>query len=267
MAQLLRAVAEIRRDLPRLGARKIHYILQTDVRYRACRVGRDALFQILRQAGLLVAPHKKRTIRTTDSSAWLRQHPDLVNRRAALRPNDIWVTDITYIPVGQGFAYLFLVTDAFSRKIIGWDLAQSMTFIAGTRALRLALNERGNDTQPLIHHSDRGSQYCAKEYVALLGDNHIQVSMTQDGSPYDNAQAERINGILKDEWLNLFAFQTYEEAKKEIAKDIDAYNQQRPHLSLHYLTPNQVYLAPEQLKIRLDRKQALGLSRSTPKSK
>jgi transposase InsO family protein len=220
--------------MPRLGTRKLHHMLQK----RDVRVSRDRLFDILRENNMLVKRRKKYTV-TTNSKHWMKKHPNLIRGFKFDKPNHLWVSDITYIPIGDTHAYLSLITDAFSRKILGHCLSQSLASEGSLKALELALSDRNTHLQGLmgsersrtIHHSDRGIQYCCKEYVKLLKNNHIRISMTENGDPYENALAERVNGIVKDEWLNLERFDSFQQAKERIDQVIKIYNELRPHLS------------------------------------
>jgi transposase InsO family protein len=156
--------------------------------------------------------------------------------------NQVWVSDITYVETESGFVYLHLVTDAYSKKIMGWCLSPSLHAEATIKALQMAIRAAGCDLTGLIHHSDRGCQYCCEKYVKLLQDNGVLISMTQDGDPRDNAIAERVNGILKTEWLYDDHFKGFQDAYVRVAQVINLYNNKRPHLSLNYQTPAQAYL-------------------------
>jgi len=171
----------------------------------------------------------------------LHQFPNLVKGLVLTAANQVWVSDITYIETASGFAYLHLVTDAYSKKIMGWSLSESLHAEYTIKALQMAIRNAGCNLTGLIHHSDRGCQYCCEKYVKLLQDNGIEISMTQDGDPRDNAIAERINGILKTEWFNYEKFMVYSDACLRVAEVINIYNNKRPHLSLNYKTPAQAY--------------------------
>jgi transposase InsO family protein len=164
-------VGDIRKLMPRLGTRKLHHMLQT----RDIRVSRDRLFDILRENNLLVKRRKKYTV-TTNSKHWMKKYPNLIRGFNFIKPNHLWVSDITYIPVGGTHAYLSLITDAFSRKILGYCLSQSLASEGSLMALELALSDHNANLYGLIHHSDRGIQYCCKEYVELLKTNHGSAS-------------------------------------------------------------------------------------------
>jgi len=232
-------VLNIRRQMPRLGTRKLHYLLKDIFRKEQIAIGRDHLFELLREEGLLIH-RKKKYIRTTNSSHWMRKYPNLIRGLPITLPEQVWVADITYIGVGKSYAYLHLITDAYSKKIMGYRLSENLAARASLHALQMALNSRKH-SHPLIHHSDRGLQYCSAMYTKTLQQQGIGISMTQDGSPYDNAIAERINGILKDEFGIDDTFENLNDAAKAIKNSITIYNQQRPHLSNHLLTPHQMH--------------------------
>ena len=229
-------VLEIRRQLPRCGGRKLHYLLNE------CGndpLGRDYLFDVLRDAGLLVRRQKKYH-KTTNSKHWMRKYPNLVKDMKLVRPEQLWVADITYLRVNKGFNYLHLITDAYSKRIVGYQLSDNMHASTTRKALEKALLHR-KGTRPLIHHSDRGLQYSSSEYTSLLKANGIAISMTQDSDPYENAVAERVNGILKDEFSLDQAFQSKLMLKQHVVQSIALYNQLRPHMSIGMLTPNQAH--------------------------
>jgi putative transposase len=232
-------VLAIRKRMPRLGVRKLYYLLKQEFMRENIPVGRDKLFSLLKEKDLLVMRKKKYT-KTTDSKHWLRKHPDLVKGLPLTRPEQVWVADITYIATRQGYCYLHLVTDAYSKKIMGYRLSNDLSSSNTVRALRKALQQRLYNGR-LIHHSDRGLQYCSAAYVQLLRRNDIQISMTQDGNPYDNAIAERVNGILKDEFGLDDVFENTEQAELQTKQAITLYNQNRPHMSCLMLTPNKMH--------------------------
>ncbi len=205
------------------------------IREHQIDLGRDALFNVLREHNLLIRKRRSRKAQTTFSKHWYRKYKNLIPGFEPLAPNLLWVSDITYIVIEQGFAYLSLVTDAYSRKVVGFYLSQTLEATGCIRALQMALNSCDN-TANLIHHSDRGVQYCSHEYVALLEDRTVQISMTENGDPLENAIAERVNGILKDELLQ-DKYSSFKEAQKSVAKAISVYNSLRPHSSCDMLTP------------------------------
>ena len=235
---ILDLIAELRKDMGRMGGRKLwHEINETHPKM----ISRDKLFDILDKYHLKVH-RRKRTVRTTWSESWLHRFPNLVKDLILTAANQVWVSDITYIETEAGFVYLHLVTDAYSKKIMGWCLSPSLHADATISALQMAIRNAGCDLKGLIHHSDRGCQYCCEKYVKLLQDNGIEISMTQDGDPRDNAIAERVNGILKTEWLYDDHFIGCEDAYRRIAEVINLYNNKRPHLSLNYKTPAEAHL-------------------------
>jgi putative transposase len=228
---------------PRLGTRKLHYLLQCQPQLEL-QVGRDRLFSILRERRLLVA-RKRAYHKTTNSHHRFHRHPNLLkpgpDQIVPSRPEQVWVADITYLPTQKGVAYLSLVTDAFSRKIVGYHVHESLHTESVAHALRRAVMHRRTD-QPLVHHSDRGIQYCSGMYQALHAKYGIRCSMTDGYDCYQNALAERVNGILKTELL-LHRPQDLTQAKKMVSESVSIYNRERPHLSLKYKTPDAVHRA------------------------
>jgi putative transposase len=234
-------VLAVRSELPRLGGRKLHYLLQEELRNKGLFVGRDRLFDLLREEGLLVK-RRIRYTKTTDSRGWMRQHPDRIKGLQIVRPEQVWVADITYLNIAGTAHYLHLITDAYSKKIMGYHLSNTLAASATLEALRMALQNRRYPNEDLIHHSDRGLQYCSSLYTSLLAKHNIQVSMTQDGSPYDNAIAERVNGILKDEFFLNGVLPDQATALEMVRQAIRLYNNRRPHLSNHMLNPEQMHM-------------------------
>lgn len=220
-----------------MGTRKLYHKLKTEL--VALKVGRDKFFNILRANHLLIQP--KRSYHTTTMSHHrFRKHPNLIKDMAITRPNEVWVSDITYIGKREKPCYLSLITDAYSKKIVGFEVSDTMCTINNVKALKMAQKQRSTKV-PLIHHSDRGLQYCADDYQYHLDKYSIQCSMTENSDPYENAIAERINGILKQEFLiDTYHLDLY--VMKEIVADaIHIYNDQRPHWSNYMLTPNQMH--------------------------
>ena len=237
-AQVVELVQEVRIQQRRIGTRKLYYLLQAEL--QELKVGRDKFFDILRANHLLILP--KRSYHTTTMSHHrFRKHPNLIKEMSINRPNQVWVSDITYIGKREKPCYLSLVTDAYSKKIVGYQVSNTMCTSEVVKALKMAQKQRKTN-EAIIHHSDRGLQYCADEYQYFLNKYQIQCSMTENSDPYENAIAERINGILKQE----FMIDTYHldlAIMKEIVKEtIDIYNNDRPHWSNHMLTPNQMHL-------------------------
>lgn len=193
------------------------------------------------QAHRLLVKNRRRTVSTTDSHHWLHKYKNLVKKLEVNRPHQLWVSDITYIRLIGKFGYLSLITDAYSRKIVGYSFREDLSAEGCLEALRMALKERINCKTPLIHHSDRGIQYCSKEYVKTLTAANIDISMTENGDPYENALAERMNGILKTEFQLYNSNVGFKQTEEMIDKSIQAYNHQRPHASCNYLTPVQAH--------------------------
>ena len=242
---ILSQVDKIRHRQPRLGGRKLLVKLEEV----GVQIGRDALFDVLRNNGLLVR-RRRNGIRTTNSSHWLRKYPNLIRHFEPMRPNQLWVSDITYLETLEGFVYLFLITDAYSKKIVGWAIADNLDADNAVEALQMALRSMKEDCSGLIHHSDRGVQYCSDKYVKQLNKRNILISMTENGDPLENAIAERVNGILKDEWLYDMGKMEKSTMRKIIPQIIHIYNDERPHLSIDMLTPNVAHQMSEKLKRR-----------------
>ena len=237
---IFQLVKTIRKELPRLGTRKLQDKLQEYLTEHKREVGRVYLFDLLKTHKLLIRNRKRKVI-TTDSRHWMRKYSNLIQGMEIIRPNQVWVSDITYIRILNGFIYLALVTDAYSRKIVGYCLCRDLSAEGCITALEMALANRTSYDGFLIHHSDRGAQYCSKAYIELLSTNEIAVSMTNNGDPYENAIAERVNGIMKQEF-NLYGSQlSFEATAKWVEQSVNAYNQLRPHGSCDYLTPDQAH--------------------------
>lgn len=234
-------VNELHSEIPGIGTRKLLFLLQPHLEEHGIKMGRDKLFKLLSFHGLLIRK-RRRNVKTTDSHHWLKKYPNLIEGLMVTAPEQLWVSDITYIRTLEGFSYLSLMTDAYSRKIVGYSLHPTLEAVGCLEALSMAIAEISN-TSPfiLIHHSDRGVQYCSSEYVNILMKSKIAISMTQSGSPYENALAERVNGIIKNEFFPKKIYQNHKEAKKEIVKTIYIYNEKRPHSSIDFLTPNQTH--------------------------
>jgi transposase InsO family protein len=225
-------------EMPRLGTRKLYFLLRSDIDALGIKIGRDALFEYLRSEHLLIKPKKNYT-KTTDSKHWLRKYPNLMLGVKAQRPEQYFVSDITYIKSREKTHYLSLVTDAYSRKIMGFKLSDDMSTENVVQALHMAVLKRKTQ-QSLIHHSDRGLQYCSSLYQNALKENGILPSMTDGYDCYQNAMAERINGILKQEFL-INKCNNGKELKQLVKESINTYNNKRPHLSLNMKTPNFIH--------------------------
>lgn len=237
---LLREVLVIRQSLPVLGGRKLYELLNQRLP-DSLLPGRDKFFDFLRSQGLLIRKHHEYRPITTVSWHHFHKYPNLWRGRIPDGPNQVWVSDITYIRIEDGtFLYLSLITDVYSHKIVGWFLSETLSMEGPLNALRMALEELPEGHQ-LIHHSDRGVQYCSNAYVELLQKNGIQVSMTENGDPRENAVAERVNGILKEEWFNREVICSLEKGRERTGEIIRIYNEMRPHMSNDYLTPQQAH--------------------------
>ena len=243
---VLQMVEKQRELMPRVGGRKLLTLLEPHLEGELL-MGRDRFFDFLRERGLLVRK-RRQSVRTTYSNHWLRKYPNLIKLFTAEGAHQLWVSDIIYIWTNEGFCYLSLVTDGYSRKIIGWEIGQSLEAKHSVKALKMAIRQLPKGTRDVFHHSDRGVQYCCAQYVKILEKNHFQISMTQNGDPRENAMAERVNGILKGEWINDMVFNTIEEARTAIDRIIRIYNQFRPHSSLEYKTPCFAHVNPCVLK-------------------
>lgn len=245
---ILQEVLSIRKTQKRLGARKLLFKMDGFMKEHHIEIGRDAMFDLLATHKLLVRKRKRRVPVTTFSDHWMRKYPNLIVEFIPTAPNQLWVSDITYITLKDDFAYLSLITDAYSRKIVGFFLSETLSADGCIKALQMAL-KNNHQLGRLIHHSDRGSQYCCADYVGILDKHFIKISMTQSGDPLENAIAERVNGILKDELLEK-VYLNYEQARQAIAAAISIYNYQRPHSSIDMLTPIEAHLKEGELKRR-----------------
>jgi len=245
---ILQEVLRIRKTLKRLGTRKLLFKMEGFMSEHHIEIGRDAMFDLLATHKLLIRKRKRKVPITTFSDHWMRKYPNLIVDFIPTAPNQLWVSDITYITLKYDFSYLSLITDAYSRKIVGFYLSQTLSADGCIKALQMALK---NNPQlgRLIHHSDRGSQYCCADYVSILDKHFVKISMTQSGNPLENAIAERVNGILKDELLEK-VYLNYEQARQAIAAAISIYNYQRPHSSIDMLTPIEAHLKEGELKRR-----------------
>lgn len=234
---LLQAVASIRARQPRVGGRKLQRMLLA----MGFDIGRDKLFVILEKYRLLVCPLRNFR-RTTNSNHRFRKYKNLIKDKEVTRPDEVFVADITYIDTNEGFCYLVLITDLYSRKIVGWDLSQSLGIEGCQRAARMALKGI-KDPKDLIHHSDRGLQFCSSGYVGILNEHNVEISMTEENHVYENAVAERVNGILKTEFSLGERIISFNIAKLLVAEAIKIYNEERLHTSLNYQTPAERYVA------------------------
>lgn len=238
LAPVKHMVLALRRFMPRLGTRKLYFLLKSRFDEQGIKLGRDGLFEYLREHRLLVRPATRYT-KTTHSKHWMRKHPNQLKELDIEHSEQAVVSDITYVETDEGVHYLSLVTDAFSRKIMGYELSNDMRASSVVKALRQAVKQRLTK-RPLIHHSDRGLQYCSQIYQDELKRNNIKPSMTDGYDCYQNALAERVNGILKQEFL-LYRCRTLSELKCLVQESVEIYNGLRPHLSLGMKTPNEVH--------------------------
>jgi putative transposase len=239
-------VDDIRKTLPRIGARKLYYLLSDKL--QIMKIGRDKFFDILRANHLLIQPKRSYHV-TTNSHHRFRKHHNRILDLEINRPEQVWASDITYIGKRDNPCYLSLVTDAYSKKIMGYYVADNMNTESSIKALKMALKQRKNKNLSLIHHSDRGIQYCANEYQKELNKDKVVCSMTQNSDPYENAVAERINGILKQEFMIDKYNQKAEIIKQVVKEAVEIYNEFRPHYSNYMLTPNQMHIQ-NQIKMR-----------------
>jgi putative transposase len=246
---LIQQVLYHRTFQPRLGCRKLHEMMEPFMEDHDMYICRDLLFDLLRENDLLIARRRRSQPQTTDSNHWMKKYPDLIKDIRLTRADELWVSDITYIRLKKKkFAYLSLITDAYSRKIVGFCMNIDLSAAGPLAALEMALKGRASE-EPLIHHSDRGSQYCGDGYVTLLKSNAIHISMTQSGDPRDNAIAERVNGILKQELLE-DAYSNINQAQCSAKMAIDIYNRMRPHSSVDMMTPEQAHTKTGPIKRR-----------------
>ncbi len=224
--------------MPRIGVRKLYYLLQDKLRH--LKIGRDKFFDILRANHLLIHPKRSYHV-TTNSYHRFRKHQNLILDTVINRPEQVWVSDITYIGKRENPCYLSLVTDAYSKKIMGHYVADNLNTESSLMALNMAIKSRKDKDLALIHHSDRGLQYCADDYQNMLNKHNVKCSMTNNGDPYENAVAERVNGILKQEFMIDAHHQDTAIMKIIVKESIEIYNNQRPHYSNYMLTPEQMH--------------------------
>jgi putative transposase len=237
-------VLKERKIQPRIGTRKLQVILKQELRQAGVKIGRDRLFEELRARDLLVKKQRSEYPRTTNSAHSLPVFRNLVKDRTVSKANEVWVSDITYLRSDEGFLYLALLTDSHSRKIVGYHCADTLEAVGCIKALEMALSSLPKGAKP-IHHSDRGCQYCCHEYVKRLTENGLLVSMTETNHSAENAQAERMNGILKSEYALGVRFRTKEQARRAANQAVLIYNTRRPHTSLGYRIPAVVHSLAE----------------------
>jgi putative transposase len=238
---VIKEVRNIRASHPKIGTRKLYIMMEEFMYDNQIKMGRDALFNLLSVNNLLIR-RRRRSVKTTQSHHWLKKFPNLIKGYIASRPNELYVSDITYWKIEHMYVYIHLITDAYSHKIVGYHLSDNLEADSSIQALKMALTnlERHNHL-PLTHHSDRGVQYCSSKYVKILQDNNIQISMTENGDPLENAIAERVNGILKEEYLMSYSINDIKDAKELLADVIELYNKERPHMSNGNIVPEKVH--------------------------
>jgi transposase InsO family protein len=248
--QIVDMVNSLRKVHPRLGGRKMYLLLEKEMKQKGIKIGRDAFFNILAANKLLVRRRKRKMI-TTFSKHRFRKYPNLIRELVITRPNQVWVSDITYWLTQAGYLYISLITDAYSRRIMGYEVAQSLEAVHCCHALEMALQTINKQIgKDLIHHSDRGLQYCSNEYTKLLDSFDITISMTENSNPLENAIAERVNGILKQEYLNHQPVTTIHQARSVLETAVFLYNYKRPHSSCDMLFPQQAHQKHGSIKRR-----------------
>lgn len=245
---IIEEVLRYRKHQKRLGTRKLLEEMEEFLKIHHFQIGRDAMFDLLAERGLLVTKHKRRSCVTTLSKHRFKKYPNIIRDFIPIAPNQLWVSDITYIHLPNSFAYLSLITDAYSRKIVGFYLSKNLSSNGPLQALKMALKSNPK-TNELIHHSDRGVQYCCDAYVKSLNKNNVKISMTENGDPLENAIAERVNGILKGELLEE-KFLSFELAQRNVATACSTYNHLRPHGSIDNLKPAEAHLRTGEIKKR-----------------
>lgn len=233
--KVLELVAQVRRELPGLGGHKLYKCIYQPLRTNDIKMGRDKLFTLLRTHQLLIT-RKRRNPKTTQSHHWFHKYPNMTKHLTITQPEQLWVADITYICIGYDFNYLSIITDAYSKQIMGYCLYPYLSNDGCIVALKMALTNL-SDSSSLIHHSDRGVQYCSYDYVDILRKQKIAISMTNSGEGYENQIAERVNGILKTEFNLQQVFKSRTEALRAVKSSINAYNNLRPHMSCDFMTP------------------------------
>ena len=239
--QILRELTmEKRKPMPRLGGKKTYHEIKPELRRMGLHIGRDKFLKWLRSEDLLIRP-KKRYTRTTQSFHRYRMHDNKIKELVVTKPDQVWVSDITYLRLQKGFCYLALITDVFSRKIIGYEVSDTLEIKGPLKALEHACQGKAN--RKTIHHSDRGFQYCSDLYTNKLKNHNIEISMGEVGNCYENALAERVNGILKSEFNLDATFIDLGHAKKAVKQSIRIYNELRPHMGIRLQKPFDLYAA------------------------
>ena len=224
---------------PRIGGKKLYYMFKSELQAAGVDIGRDRFFKVLGANNLLLDPLPKAP-RTTNSRHCLPVFRNILKEMDITGPNMAWVSDITYIRTGEDFLYLSLITDRYSRKVVGYYVGETLEAEECIKALNQAVIDLPECMFPL-HHSDRGCQYCSHAYTDKLKEYGMEVSMTEENHCYENAIAERVNGILKQEYWLGSCFKTKEQAVKAVDQAVMLYNTRRPHQSLNYKTPEEVH--------------------------
>lgn len=237
--QVLLMIRSLREVHPRMGTRKMYELLSPEMKEKGVHIGRDRLFILLSDNQLLVRKRKKK-IRTTNSYHHYYKYTNLIKDFTPYKRDQVWVSDITYVKTGNDFCYLFLITDAYSRKIVGYEVSRDLGTNNAIKALKMAIRI-GVNLKGLIHHSDRGVQYCSHSYVKLCQDQGIRLSMGEAGNPLENAIAERVNGIIKDEYLMPGQIDSYAALVNKVDQAVYRYNHLRPHMSCNMMTPNKAH--------------------------
>jgi len=242
-------VRDIRKQQPRIGARKMHRMLKAVMIKNKIKLGRDKFFALLKRHGLLVKK-RRNFVKTTNSYHRFKKYPNMIKALEVTSPEKVWVSDITYIPIERNkFVYLSLITDIYSKRIMGYCVHPSLESIGPLKALDMALKNRTYHNKSIIHHSDKGAQYCSEDYISCLNKNRLKISMTSEKKcPEENTVAERINGILKSEYYIDTQFRNIQDARLSVKNAIELYNNNRPHLSCDYLTPSEAHLKSWKLK-------------------
>lgn len=229
-----------RKLLPRIGGKKIYYLISPALQERKVKFGRDKLFKLLRENNLLVKP-RRRYIQTTNSKHWMKKYPNIAQELLLTAPEQLWVSDITYLKTEEGNCYLSMITDAYSRKIMGYSIADNMEASTIASALRMAIKNRSYPDHNLVHHSDRGLQYCSEEYISIAKKARIKISMTENSDPYENALAERMNRTIKEEFCLDHRLANKRQTFVAVSEAIELYNNYRPHQALSLKTPNHIH--------------------------
>jgi transposase InsO family protein len=248
---ILEQVMQLRKNNPAMGTRKLHWLLQDFMKEHQIKMGRDALFNLMAENYMLIRRRRRRSMLTTDSRHWLKRYPNLIRGLEVARPDQVWVSDITYLKTKQGYVYISFITDVFSHKIMGYNLAGNLETINTLKALQMAIEvtlAQGKSLEGLIHHSDQGFQYCSSQYVNVLKKYGIQISMSDKGEPLQNPIAERVNGIIKNEYLFFKDLDNKLSSMQSLHEAVHTYNTVRPHLSCNMLTPEKAHQMGQPMK-------------------